>query len=434
MSTSTDFWKKKAGPRFWFEWGAGPFAFVLSVVAMLLFMMNTIADRVDTLIKEQNTAALKLADSLHYFAAHRAPTDESIPPGLFSDLVEFSRNTATIRDEVHRLPARGYFGKEGETSRRTARRQNSITPASTPAPPGVRSRKWAPIRSSSISHCGIFRRRGARPTRTSVARSPSICSRCSTPCSAPACATCGAARAARPARQHRSAVPLHDRDHRRRHDRLLQLADPDQPVHANAPGRLPARLFRQYFHRLARRYNSQAALRLGPRSDNAPEDVATGSDGGDFEAGGRAAGRSRGGGAGGRERANTWHLDLRGAILKQADLGRASRRRLARGCPSRETHLDGAHLEDANLLNTHFERAALSGVYLAGATLRGAQLQDADLSYSHLQDADLGPVRFEGANFSRSALVAQAHGGVHGPHTVRRRWRRQLQATGPSAS
>jgi hypothetical protein len=42
------------------EWGAGAFAFVLVLAAMLLFMMNTIADRVDTLIKEQNTAALKL--------------------------------------------------------------------------------------------------------------------------------------------------------------------------------------------------------------------------------------------------------------------------------------------------------------------------------------------------------------------------------------
>jgi hypothetical protein len=101
-----------ARPGFWLEWGAGAFAFVLVLAAMLLFMMNTIADRVDTLIKEQNTAALKLADSLHYFDAHLAQSDVSIPPGLFSDLVEFSRKTATIMDEVHRLHV-STFGMEG---------------------------------------------------------------------------------------------------------------------------------------------------------------------------------------------------------------------------------------------------------------------------------------------------------------------------------
>jgi len=105
-----------ARPRFWLEWAAGTFAFVLALEAMLLFMMNTIADRVDTLIEEQNTAAVKLSDNLHYFDAHRATNDESIPPGLFSDLVEFSRNTAIIMDEVHRLLALEYittFGMEG---------------------------------------------------------------------------------------------------------------------------------------------------------------------------------------------------------------------------------------------------------------------------------------------------------------------------------
>jgi hypothetical protein len=102
--------------HFWLEWGAGVFAFALALAAMLLFMMNTIADRVDTLIDAQNTAALKLSDNLHYFDAHRTQNDESIPPGLFSDLVDFSRNTAIIMDEVHRLLVLEYistFGMEG---------------------------------------------------------------------------------------------------------------------------------------------------------------------------------------------------------------------------------------------------------------------------------------------------------------------------------
>src|ERR1700748_1657964 len=85
------------------EGSAIAFAFVLSLLAMLMFMMITIADRVDTLIKEQNTAALKLSDELQYFRDHRLQNDHSVPPGLFSDLVEFSRNTAIIKNEVDRL-------------------------------------------------------------------------------------------------------------------------------------------------------------------------------------------------------------------------------------------------------------------------------------------------------------------------------------------
>jgi hypothetical protein len=88
----------------------GVFAFALALSTMLLFVMNTIANRVDTLIEEQNTAALKLSDNLRYFEAHGRtadlpipPADLLIPPGLLSDLVEFSRKTRIIRDEVYRL-------------------------------------------------------------------------------------------------------------------------------------------------------------------------------------------------------------------------------------------------------------------------------------------------------------------------------------------
>jgi hypothetical protein len=128
---------------------------------MWLFLMNTVANRVDTLIGQQNTVALKLSDDLHYFDeqsnttlnvsdvlryldeqqttalklsdiprlfnAHRRYLEEKqsmalnlwdlprlfgvhhaanygpIPPRLFSDIVEFSRDTAIIMLEVHRL-------------------------------------------------------------------------------------------------------------------------------------------------------------------------------------------------------------------------------------------------------------------------------------------------------------------------------------------
>lgn len=47
----------KARLYFGLQCVAGGFAFLLALAAMLLFMMNTIAVRVDTLIEEQNTAA-----------------------------------------------------------------------------------------------------------------------------------------------------------------------------------------------------------------------------------------------------------------------------------------------------------------------------------------------------------------------------------------
>jgi hypothetical protein len=92
-------------------------AFALALAAMLLFMMNTIADRVDGLIDEQNAAALKLASNLQYFDAFHAQNDPPLPPGLFTDLVGFSRNTAIILEEVHRLlglESVSTFGMEGE--------------------------------------------------------------------------------------------------------------------------------------------------------------------------------------------------------------------------------------------------------------------------------------------------------------------------------
>jgi len=89
----------------WVEWAAGAGAFALALAAMLLFMMNTIADRVDTLMEQQNKAALKLSDDLQYFGGLHLQDNAPILPGLFSDLVGFSRNTAMIMLEVRRLIA-----------------------------------------------------------------------------------------------------------------------------------------------------------------------------------------------------------------------------------------------------------------------------------------------------------------------------------------
>ena len=92
------------------EFFAGAGAFILAAVAADLFMMNTIADRLETLIEQQNAASLKLSANLQYYELHPL-NDTSMPPGLFSDLVEFSRNTATMMYECvgfsrSRKPAR----------------------------------------------------------------------------------------------------------------------------------------------------------------------------------------------------------------------------------------------------------------------------------------------------------------------------------------
>jgi hypothetical protein len=87
-----------------------------------MFMMNTVADRAGTLIKEQNIAALKLSNDLRYFEDHHLLSDMSVPPGLLTELVEFSRNTVTIKNEVDRMRRFGLVrgrpqdGSEGSLS------------------------------------------------------------------------------------------------------------------------------------------------------------------------------------------------------------------------------------------------------------------------------------------------------------------------------
>jgi hypothetical protein len=96
--------RDRATARILLEFFAGSGAFALAAAAMILFMMNTIADRVETLIVQQNVASLKLTNNLQYFDLHM-PSDKSMPPGLFGDLVEFSRNTAIMMYEARRLLA-----------------------------------------------------------------------------------------------------------------------------------------------------------------------------------------------------------------------------------------------------------------------------------------------------------------------------------------
>src|SRR6516165_9165794 len=65
-------------------------------------MMDSTSNQVGAMLNTQNEASLKLWQNLEYYEQH-APGDESLPPGLMADVVEFSRTTANIIKTTHRL-------------------------------------------------------------------------------------------------------------------------------------------------------------------------------------------------------------------------------------------------------------------------------------------------------------------------------------------
>ncbi len=90
----------------WLEWIVLIYGIVLVAGSIVLFLMNAASDQISTLITQQNAASLKLWTNLDYYQHHNThgqPGDTSLPPGLFEDLVEFSRANATIIKTVHRL-------------------------------------------------------------------------------------------------------------------------------------------------------------------------------------------------------------------------------------------------------------------------------------------------------------------------------------------
>ena len=89
-----------------------------------------------------------------------------------------------------------------------------------------------------------------------------------------------------------------------------------------------------------------------------------------------------------------WHLDLRRAVLRDADL--------------HDAHLEGADLRDA-----HLEGAELWGAHLTGANLWRAYLTGANLRGAHLEDANLRGARLGGADLRQATGLtdlAQANG------------------------
>jgi hypothetical protein len=81
---------------------------LLVCISVVLFMVDSTSTQVGTMLTTQNAASLKLWQNLEYYA-HHMPADESLPPGLMDDVVEFSRTTANIIKNAHRLTLNHIF-------------------------------------------------------------------------------------------------------------------------------------------------------------------------------------------------------------------------------------------------------------------------------------------------------------------------------------
>jgi hypothetical protein len=89
------------------------FTSLLVLASIYLFTVESTSEQVSTMLDQQNAAALKLWPNLIYFDHHhKAEEDQSLPPGLRDDLVEFSRTTARIYKVVHRLGLVNIFADE----------------------------------------------------------------------------------------------------------------------------------------------------------------------------------------------------------------------------------------------------------------------------------------------------------------------------------
>ncbi len=97
--------------------------------------------------------------------------------------------------------------------------------------------------------------------------------------------------------------------------------------------------------------------------------------------------------------------DLASAQMERADLGGAHlERSFLGGARMEECFLGGAHLEGAYLEGAHLEGANLEGASLRGAHLRCAHLEGANLEGAHLEGANLEGAHLEGANLARAHL------------------------------
>ncbi len=124
-------------------------------------------------------------------------------------------------------------------------------------------------------------------------------------------------------------------------------------------------------------------------------------------------------------------LDLRGAVLNQADLHNLPLSHMQGGLtwyprnselPEQfdmaAVHLDGAdlngaHLEGTCLRGAHLEKVRLSGAHIEDADLSGAYMQEASLRDAHIERATLVRTRLEGGILIKAHLEGAYLRGTH---------------------
>ena len=92
----------------WLDCCTAIFAVLLVLLSIGMFLLDKNSREVSGLIEQQNAAALKLEENVKYYHwvhdGDNGLKTQLFPPGLFDDLVDFSRNNAKIIYTIHRLP------------------------------------------------------------------------------------------------------------------------------------------------------------------------------------------------------------------------------------------------------------------------------------------------------------------------------------------
>jgi hypothetical protein len=104
----------KTGAMWPLELFVGISGVFLVAFSIYLFMVNATSEKVNELLTAQNAAALKLSTNIDYYKYYwtkekSGAEGQPLPPGLFEDIVEFSRKNATLMKTVPRLTFRGFF-------------------------------------------------------------------------------------------------------------------------------------------------------------------------------------------------------------------------------------------------------------------------------------------------------------------------------------
>jgi hypothetical protein len=90
------------------DYGSAVFAILLIIISSGLFLLTQKAKEVNDLVKDQNIAALKLEENVKYYQwlhdNNNTGKSSLFPPGLFEEMVNFSRNNAKIMYAIRGLP------------------------------------------------------------------------------------------------------------------------------------------------------------------------------------------------------------------------------------------------------------------------------------------------------------------------------------------